>query len=67
MNYITINNRRKRVDEILEFEEASELDDNVTMLVQEAYINDKIVAGRLIYDIRNKKSDYDWELLGAAE
>ena len=37
------------------------------MLVQEAYINDKIVAGRLIYNIRNKKSDYDWELLGAAE
>jgi hypothetical protein len=67
MKYITINNRRKRVDEILEFEEASELDDNVTMLVQEAYINDSLVAGRLIYDIRKKKSDYDWELLGAAE
>ena len=67
MKYITINNRRKRVDEILEFEEASELDDNVTMLVQEAYINDSLVAGRLIYYILKKKSDYDWELLGAAE
>jgi hypothetical protein len=67
MKYITINNRRKRVDEILEFEEASELDENVTMLVQEAYINDNLVAGRLIYDIRKKKSDYEWQLLEAAE
>jgi hypothetical protein len=67
MNYITINNRKKQVDEILEFEEASELDENVTMLVQEAYINDNLVANRLIYDIRKKKSDYEWQLLEAAE
>jgi hypothetical protein len=60
MNYITINNRRKRVDYILDFEEENEFDDNKPILIQEAYINDKLYAGRLIYDTTTPKS-YDWE------
>ena len=66
MNYITINNRRKQVDEIRDFEEPNESYENVTMLVQEAYINDEIVAGRIIYDIRRKRSEYEWEPIGKA-
>jgi hypothetical protein len=60
MNYITINNRKKRVDYILDFEEENEFDDNKPMLIQEAYINDKLYANRLIYDTTTPKS-YDWE------
>ena len=60
MNYITINNRRKQVDYILDFEEENEFDENKPMLIQEAYINDKLYANRLIYDTTTPKS-YDWE------
>lgn len=60
MNFITINNRRKKVDYILDFEEENEFDENKPMLIQEAYINDKLYAHRLIYDITTPKS-YDWE------
>lgn len=60
MNYITINNRKKRVDYILDFEEENEFDNNKPMLIQEAYINDKLYANRLIYDTTTPKS-YDWE------
>ena len=60
MNYITISNRKKRVDYILDFEEQNEFDDNKPMLIQEAYINDKLYANRLIYDTTTPNS-YDWE------
>jgi hypothetical protein len=60
MNYITINNRRKQVDYILDFEEENEFDNNKPMLIQEAYINDKLYANRLIYDTTTPKS-YDWQ------
>lgn len=60
MNYITINNRRKKVDCILDFEEENEFDENKPMLIQEAYIKEKLYAYRLIYDTTTPKS-YDWE------
>ena len=66
MNYITMNKKRIYVDDILDFEEVSE-EYGTTMLAQEAYKNDKLVAYRLIYDIRKPRSDYDWMTLEAEE
>lgn len=62
MNYITLNNRKKQVDEILEFDDENEFDDNKPILVQEAYIKEKLYASRLIRDT-NSPNSYDWQLV----